>query len=100
MTSSVLRAVARPPIVAFMMIGLSAAFLAEGVIPPIVGAEVLPFVLPLYGVVDGVLGVGLGAFFVTYALSGRAGVADLARRSVRWRGPLRWYVIALLMVPV
>jgi uncharacterized protein len=54
----------------------------------------------LYGVVGGFLGVGVGAFFVTYALSGRAGVADLARRSVRWRVPLRWYLIALLAVPV
>ena len=48
----------------------------------------------------GVVGVGLGAFLVSYALSGRAGVADLARRSVRWRVPVRWYLIALLTVPV
>ena len=54
----------------------------------------------LHGVVWGILGVGLGAFFVTYALTGRAGVADLARRSVRWRVPLRWYLITLLTVPV
>ena len=72
-----------------------------GVIPPIVNAPIfLPFDLPLCGVVGGVLGVGLGAVFVTYALSGRAGVADLARRSVRWRVPLRWYLIAVLTVPV
>ena len=100
MTSSVLRPVARHAVVAFMVIGLAAAFLAAGVVPPIVDAQVLPFDLPLYGVVGGFLGVGIGAFFVTYALSGRAGVADLARRSVRWRVPLRWYLIALLAVPV
>ena len=99
MTSSVLRAVAQHPVVTFMVIGLGVAFLV-GVIPPIVDAQVLPFELPLYGVVGGVFGVGLGAFFVTFALSGRAGVADLARRSVRWRVPLRWYLIALLTVPV
>jgi hypothetical protein len=67
-----------------MVIGLGAAFLA-GVIPPIADAQILPFDLPLHGVVGGVLGVGVGAFFVTHALSGSAGVADLARRSVRWR---------------
>jgi uncharacterized protein len=100
MTSSVLRPVARHAVVAFMVIGLAAAFLAAGVVPPIVDAQVLPFDLPLYGVVGGFLGVGVGAFLVTYALSGRAGVADLARRSVRWRVPLRWYLIALLAVPV
>ena len=92
-------AVARHPVVAFMVIGLGAAF-AVSVIPAIVDAQILPFDLPLHGLVGGVLGVGLGAFLVTYALAGRAGVADLARRSVRWRVSLRWYLIALLTVPV
>jgi membrane protease YdiL (CAAX protease family) len=99
MTSSVPRAVARHPVVAFMVIGLAVGFLL-GVIPPIVDAQILPFDLPLHGLISSVLGVGVAAFFVTYALSGRAGVADLARRSVRWRVPLRWYLIALLTVPV
>ena len=62
-------------------------------------AEILPFDLPLHGAV-GALGVGLAAFLVTAALAGRAGVADLARRSVRWRVPVRWYLVALLTVPV
>src|SRR3954449_3993630 len=99
MTSPVLRAVARHPVVAFMVIGLGVAFLAS-VIPPMVDAQILPFDLPLYAVVGTVLGIGLGAFFVTYASSGPAGVADLARRTLRWRVPLRWYLIALLTVPV
>jgi hypothetical protein len=46
------------------------------------------------------LGAGLAAFLVTVALSGRAGVADLGRRSLRWRVPLRWYLIALFSVPI
>ena len=46
------------------------------------------------------LGVGLAAFLVTAALSGRAGVADLRRRSLRWRVQVRWYLIALLSVPI
>ena len=50
--------------------------------------------------VGGSLGLGLAAFLVTAALSGRAGVADLGRRSVRWRVPVRWYLIALFSVPV
>jgi hypothetical protein len=29
-------------------------------------------------------------------VSGKAGVRDLARRSFRWRVPLRWYLISLL----
>src|SRR4051812_10059700 len=94
MTSPALRAIARRPVVAFMVIGLGAGLLVS-VIPLIVDSQLLPFDLPLYGVVGTVLGVGLGAFIVTYALSGRAGVIDLARRSLRWRVPLRWYLITL-----
>jgi CAAX protease family protein len=42
----------------------------------------------------------LGAFLVTGALAGREGVVDLAQRSVRWRVPLRWYLVALFTIPV
>src|SRR5688500_13099993 len=93
------RGVARHPVLAFMLISVGIGFVTAA-IPPIVDSAILPFDLPLYGVVWGVIGVGIGAFFVTYAVSGRAGVADLARRSVRWRVPLRWYLIALLAVPI
>ena len=65
-----------------MLIGLGAGFLTAA-IRPIADSEILPYDLPLHGVVGGVLGVGLGAFVVTAALAGRAGVTDLARRSVR-----------------
>jgi membrane protease YdiL (CAAX protease family) len=82
-----------------MLISLGASVVI-GVIPPIVNAEILSFDLPLHGVVGGVLGVGLGAFLVTAALTGRAGVVDLARRSVRWRVSLRWYLVALFTVPI
>jgi uncharacterized protein len=64
-----------------------------------VDSEILPFGLPLHGVFLS-LGAGCAAFLVTAALSGQAGVADLTRRIVRWRVPVRWYVIALLSVPV
>jgi membrane protease YdiL (CAAX protease family) len=64
-----------------------------------VDSAILPFGLPLHGVVLS-LGAGLAAFLVTVALSGRAGLADLGRRSLRWRVPVRWYLIALLTVPV
>ena len=93
------RSVIRHPVVTFMLISLGAYFVTAA-IPPIANSEVLPFGLPLHGVVGGVLGVGLAAFLVTAALSGRAGVADLVRRSVRWRVSVRWYLIALLTVPV
>jgi membrane protease YdiL (CAAX protease family) len=46
------------------------------------------------------LGVALPAFLVMAAMHGRAGVRDLARRSLRWRVGLRWYLFALLVVPI
>ncbi|MFL6046603.1 MAG: CPBP family intramembrane glutamic endopeptidase [Propionibacteriaceae bacterium] len=94
-----LRFIARRPVLAFMIIGLGAGFLTAA-IPPIVNSEILPFELPLDGVLGGVLGVGIGAFLVTAALTGRDGVVDLARRSTRWRVPVRWYLVALFTVPV
>jgi uncharacterized protein len=96
--SSARGGVARHPVLVFMLISLSVGF-ATAAIPPIVDSAMLPFGLPLHGVVLS-LGAGLAAFLVTAALSGRAGLADLGRRSVRWRVPVRWYLIALLTVPV
>jgi membrane protease YdiL (CAAX protease family) len=97
--SSARRGVARHPVLAFMLISLGVGFVAAA-IPPITASEILPFDQPLHGIVGGSLGVGLAAFLVTAALSGRAGVADLGRRSVRWRVSARWYLIALFSVPV
>src|SRR5688500_14472280 len=97
--SSARRSVIRHPVVTFMLISLAVGFVTAA-IPPIVDSAILPFDMPLHGVIGGSLGVGLAAFLVTAALSGRAGVADLVRRSVRWRVWVRWYLIALLTVPV
>ena len=95
--SSARRGVARRPVLAFMLISVGLGFVMAA-IPPIVDTDILPFGLPLHGVGMS-LGAGLAAFLVTAALSGRAGVSDLARRSMRWRVPVRWYLIALLSVP-
>ena len=97
-SAAAVRGVARHPVLAFMLISLGIGFVTSA-IPPIVDSEILPFGLPLYGVFLS-LGAGLAALLVTAALSGRAGVMDLTRRSVRWRVPVRWYLIALLSVPV
>jgi hypothetical protein len=96
--SSARRGVARHPVLAFMLISLGIGFAAAAV-PPIVDSEILPLGRPLHGVFMS-LGAGLAAFLVTAALSGRIGVADLRSRSLRWRVPVRWYLIALLSVPV
>ena len=49
-----------------------------------------------HGVLENVLGSVVPAFIVTALVRGKAGVRDLARRSFRWRVPLRWYLISLL----
>src|SRR5918993_1389491 len=94
-----LRVVARHPVLVFIVIGLGTGFLIPA-IRPIADAEILPFDLPLYGVLGVLFGVGFAAFVVTGALAGRDGVVDLARRGVRWRVPVGWYLVALFTVPV
>src|SRR5215213_5084703 len=93
--AAVAQIIACRPVLAFMLISLGVGFLAAAV-PPMVQSEILPFGLPLHGVVMS-LGAGLAAFLVTAALSGRAGVADLGHRSVRWRVSVRWYLISLVI---
>ena len=97
--AALLRIIARHPVLAFTVIGLGASF-PSAAIRPIADADVLPFDLPPHGFLGGVFGVGLGAFLVTGALAGRDGVIDLARPSLRWRIPVRWYLVALFTVPV
>jgi membrane protease YdiL (CAAX protease family) len=95
--SSARRGVARHPVLAFMLIRVD--WLCDGGDPADCGLRDLA-VRPAIARVFMSLGAGLAAFLVTAALSGQAGVTDLTRRSVRWRVPMRWYLIALLSVPV
>lgn len=54
--------------------------------------------LPLVGAVRD-LGPVLAAVLVLGVTGGRGALADLARSVVAWRFPLRWYVVALVVVP-
>jgi membrane protease YdiL (CAAX protease family) len=49
-----------------------------------------------HGVLENVFGSAVPVFIVAALVSGKAGVRDLAWRSLRWRVPLRWYLISLL----
>ncbi|MET0833981.1 MAG: CPBP family intramembrane glutamic endopeptidase, partial [Actinomycetota bacterium] len=59
-----------------------------------------PFDLPMWGSLGTIFGVALAAVLVVAASDGRAGVRDLARRSLRWRVGVRWYLLAVLGLPV
>ncbi len=98
MKAAATRALARHPVAAFLLIGNGVMLAADLGRPR--GDEILPFDLPLFAAIGGILGVALAAFLVTGATAGRAGVVDLLRRTFRWRVPLRWYLLALLGVPV
>jgi uncharacterized protein len=82
--------VRRHPITAFIVLVFTTTALLS----------VLPIPVGPYGALVNMLGALMPALAVTAAVSGRAGVADLVRRSLRWRVALRWYAIALLGLPV
>jgi CAAX protease family protein len=44
----------------------------------------------------GGLGPAVAALVVTAAVAGRSGLVDTARRTVAWRGRLRWIALAVL----
>src|SRR5215218_10901867 len=68
------------------------------------GAGLLPFSSPLLAPVALPIGIFLGptlaAFIMTGITEGRVGIRRLLRRIVLWRVGLRWYLIALVGVPV
>lgn len=54
----------------------------------------------LVGFLEHLFSVALPAFLVVAAIHGKAGVRDLAHRRLRWRVGARWYLIALLGLPI
>ena len=63
-------------------------------------SDFLPLDLALYESLGTIFGVTLPAFLVIAATDGWTGVRELASRCVRWRVGVRWYLIALLGLPV
>jgi membrane protease YdiL (CAAX protease family) len=83
---------------AFSWIAWSPWFLSEE------GAGLLPYRSPLINGLAVPIGILLGpsltAFIMTGATEGRAGIRRLLRRMVLWRVGLRWYLFALVGIPV
>lgn len=97
--SSVRQLVARHPVAAFLFICYAVTW-AVAVPWFRTRTDILPFDLPMWGSIGTLLGVALPAFLVVAATDGRAGVRDLARRSLRWRIGGRWYLVALFGLPI
>ncbi|RPJ44160.1 MAG: CPBP family intramembrane metalloprotease, partial [Chloroflexi bacterium] len=86
------------PITAFliMIYILTPAFVLQSLWAPL---DILPLGFGLWDSLGTVIGVMVPAFLVVAALHGRAGIRDLASRSLRWRVAPRWYFIALFALP-
>ena len=92
--------VARHPVAAFLTM-VFAVNIPIACVPVLTRHDVLPVAdMPLHGILGPILGVALPAFLVVAAIGGRAGVRELASRCLRWRVGLRWYLVALLSVPI
>jgi len=92
--------VSRHPVAAFLAMVFAVNVPIVGV-PVLTRDDVLPVVaMPLYGILGPILGVALPAFLVVGAIGGRAGVRELTSRCLRWRVRLRWFLVALLSVPI
>jgi membrane protease YdiL (CAAX protease family) len=97
--SALRRLVAHHPVAAFLVM-VYTVNIAVALSPLLTRRDILPFGLAPYDSLGHIFGVALPAFIVVAATGGRAGVRDLARRSLRWRVGVRWYLVALLGVPV
>jgi uncharacterized protein len=97
--SGLRRLVARHPVAAFLVM-VYTVNTAVAVVPVLTRRDLLPFGLAPYDSLGHILGVALPAFIVVAAMHDQDGVRDLAQRTLRWRVGVRWYLIALLVVPV
>ena len=84
------RLVARHPVVAFLVMGYTLAWVIQ------LAAFQLGLSLRLLSALSMIFGLALSAFVVTAATDGKTGVQNLLSRCFRWRVDIRWYLLALL----
>jgi uncharacterized protein len=90
----------RHPITSFLVLAYATTAALAFVPRSLTEPGLLPGGATPHGILENVVGSAVPAFIVTALVDGRAGVRDLARRSLRWRVPLRWYAISLLAPPL
>jgi uncharacterized protein len=83
-------AVGRHPVLVFLALVFAITALIQAVPAP----------EPVRAALVNILGSAVPAFVVTALIAGRDGLLGLARRSLHWRVPARWYAVVLLGPPV
>src|SRR5574341_994743 len=99
-SSSLKRWVARHPVASFLIMAYTVSITLAFIRLQTNGNIQSPSYEYFVGFLEHLLSVALPAFLVVAAMHGKEGVRDLASRSLRWRVGARWYLIALLGVPV
>ena len=98
--SALRRLVARHPVAAFLIMAYTVSIAIMLIRLQTDGNIQSPSYEYFVGFLEHLLSVALPAFLVVAALQGKDGVRDLASRSLRWRVGARWYLIALLVIPI
>jgi uncharacterized protein len=86
--------VARRPVLAFLVIAYAVAWTLQ------IAAFQLGLSFRVGSSIAMIFGLALPACLVIAAVGGKAGVLDLLGRVFKWRVGLRWYLIAILGLPV
>jgi membrane protease YdiL (CAAX protease family) len=92
------RLVARHPVAVFLVMVFALTY-GTALVPFLTQRAILPFGVTLWASLISLFCCA-PAFLVVAATHGRAGVRDLARRSLRWRVGPQWYFVALLGLPI
>jgi membrane protease YdiL (CAAX protease family) len=98
--SALRRLVARHPVAAFLAMAYTVSIAIAFVRLQTDGNIQSPSYQYLVGFLEHLFSVALPAILVVAAMQGKAGVRDLARRSLRWQIGARWYLIALFGLPI
>jgi len=100
-SSTLRRLVARHPVATFLIMAFTVSIAIAFVRLRTNGdIDQSPSYQYFVGFLEHLFSVALPAFLVVAAIHGKTGVRDLARRSLRWRVGTRWYLIALLGLPI
>jgi membrane protease YdiL (CAAX protease family) len=81
------------PLGAFFVIAFATTWAYEIVVFGLLGAETIMWSIPA------TFGPAIAAVWVTHAVEGKPGLRSFLRRLVLWRVHLRWYLLALVVMP-